>query len=98
MTEQYENIRELVVAIFLGLYGTYTVITGILIVLKKKEILDPAKYIQIGLMKLSGNTEKAQEYEQQLKEQKNWPQYGIFVIAVGGICIIFAFYFWMIFT
>jgi hypothetical protein len=87
MLEQRNSIRELFAAIVLGLYGVYLAITGCLIILKGRKILGPNHYVQIFLMKFTGNYEKAFKYEERLKAEINWPRHGIYIL-VGGIFVI----------
>jgi len=82
------------VSITLGLYGIYLIWAGIQILWKKKEILDPAKYIQLFFMRQSGDLERAENYEKSLKLGKNWPRYGKVVIAFGIFCVLGAIYVW----
>jgi hypothetical protein len=88
MNGQESNMRELIAIVALGLYGIYLIVTGVLIVWKKRQILDLVNLIQIYFMNIGGNSEKAVEYEKNLKMAKNWPQHGVFVMAIGVAIIV----------
>ena len=79
--------RDLITLIALGLYGVYLVTTGILIILKKRKILDVVDYIQIFLMNIMKNSEKATKYKTRVNEETNWPRHGVFVMVLGILFI-----------
>lgn len=96
MPDQKEIFINSLIAILLGVYGVYLIWSAIMILWKKKQILEPNKYIQIFLLKLSGNRDDALDYEKRLKEEKNWSKYGKFVLVFGLVCVFFAYRIWII--
>jgi hypothetical protein len=92
--EEVNGVSGLV--IFLGLYGIYAAWSAIMILWKKKQILDPAKYLQFFLMNLTGRHDAALEYEKRLKAEINWPRQGKLVLAYGIVLVLGAIYVWIL--
>lgn len=75
--------RELLVGLAMEIYAIYLIVVGILILWKKKRILEPNHQYRIWLMKKTGKRRRAIEYEEFLKDGKNWTFTGIYFLVVG---------------